>query len=105
MDEKTLSADAEGLTLYFGPEGTGYLLASSQGSSTFLVYDRAGDNPYLGSYRVGASGEIDGVDESDGSMVLNVPLGPTFPQGLLVVHDGLNEPEVLAEDDGETENV
>ena len=105
VDEEVLSADAEGLTLYYGPDGSGYLLASSQGSSTFLVYDRTGDNPYLGSYMVGASGEIDGVEESDGSMVLNVPLGPDFPQGLLVVHDGLNEPEVLAEDDGEMENV
>ena len=70
-----------------------------------MVYTREGDNTYLGSYTVGINGSTDGVDESDGSMVLNVPLGGSFPQGLLVVHDGLNELEVLAEDDAEMENV
>lgn len=105
VDNDVLSADAEGLTIYFGPDGTGYLMASSQGSSTFLVYTREGGNTFLGSYTVGTNGGIDGVEESDGSMVLNVPLGDGFPQGLVVVHDGLNDPEVLAEDDGEMENV
>lgn len=105
VDDEILTADAEGLTIYFGPDGTGYLLASSQGSSTFAVYTREGANDYLGSFAVTASGDIDAVDESDGSMVLNVPLGGPFGQGLLVVHDGLNKPEVLVEDEGELENV
>lgn len=105
LDDEVLTADAEGLTVYYGPAGSGYLLASSQGSSTFAVFDRAGDNPYLGSFSVGQNGDIDPADESDGAMVVNVPLGERFPQGLLVVHDGLNDPEVLVEDDGELENA
>ena len=39
-----LAGDVEGLALYAGPSGDpgdGYLIASSQGNSTFVVYDRA----------------------------------------------------------------
>jgi myo-inositol-hexaphosphate 3-phosphohydrolase len=35
-----LVADIEGLSIYYGSGGAGYLLASSQGSNTFVVYDR-----------------------------------------------------------------
>jgi myo-inositol-hexaphosphate 3-phosphohydrolase len=100
-----LKADAEGLTIYYAAGGAGYLLASSQGDSTFAVYAREGDNAYLGSFRVGSLAGIDSAQESDGAMVINVPLGPRFGQGLLVVHDGQNDPVLLVEDDGEIENV
>jgi 3-phytase len=41
-----LAADSEGLTIYPLPgNGRGYLLASSQGSSTFIVYDLASLEP------------------------------------------------------------
>jgi myo-inositol-hexaphosphate 3-phosphohydrolase len=99
-----LKADVEGLTIYYGRDGAGYLLASSQGDSTFAVYERTGDNAYLGSFRV-ANPNSDGVEFSDGADVVNVPLGPDFPTGLLVVHDGWNEPSRLVEGDGELENV
>lgn len=52
-----------------------------------------------------ANGGVDSVEESDGADVINVPLGPAFPYGLLVVQDGDNEPRVLVEDDGELENI
>jgi 3-phytase len=97
--------DVEGLTIYYGKDGTGYLLASSQGDNTFAVYTREGDNDFIGRFAVGASGAIDSVQESDGADVVNVPLGPNFPYGLFVTQDGLNEPAVLAEDDGELENI
>lgn len=64
-------------------DGTGYVLASSQGDDAFAVYEREGDNGYLGSFAV-----TDGVQHSDGSTVVNVPLGRTFPEGLLITHDG-----------------
>ncbi len=35
----TLDADVEGLTIYYGPEGAGYLIASSQGSGEYAAYD------------------------------------------------------------------
>ncbi|MET7459403.1 phytase [Nonomuraea sp. NPDC005501] len=86
-----LTADAEGLTIYYRDNGKGYLLASSQGDSTFAVYRREGTNAYLGQFRIGRHDGIDGVENSDGSTVLNTPLGD-FDEGLFVSHDGLNTP-------------
>jgi 3-phytase len=34
------------------------------------------------------SAATDAVDESDGAMVVGVPLGPEFAKGLFVTHDG-----------------
>jgi 3-phytase len=97
-----LAADAEGLTIYYGPNLEGYILASSQGDDTFAVYERKGDNTHLGSFEVKPAGErgIDGVQASDGAAVINVPLNALFREGLLVVHDGENTPEAL-DDAGE----
>lgn len=100
-----LKADAEGLTIYYRSNGTGYLLASSQGDSTFAAYSREGTNSYLGSYQIGDGPTVDGVQNSDGADVVNVPLGAKFPGGMLVVHDGSNDPAVLVDDEGELENV
>ena len=104
IDSDFFTPDIEGLTIYYGPNGTGYLITSSQGDSTFAVFDRQGDNDYIGSFTVGGQGEIDQVNESDGVDVTNVALGPQFPFGLLVVQDGATEPQVLFEDDEELEN-
>ncbi|MEU4512492.1 phytase [Nonomuraea wenchangensis] len=95
-----LTADAEGLTIYYREDGKGYLLASSQGDDTFAVYRREGANSYLGQFRVGAGDGIDGVEVSDGSAVLNVPLGD-FDEGVFIAHDGVDTP---AEGDREITN-
>lgn len=87
----SLQADAEGLTLYDGGNGKGYLLASSQGNNTVAVYQREGDNRFIDSFTV-ADGEVDAVNETDGMMVVNVNLGGKFNQGLLVMQDGQNMP-------------
>ncbi|MET9675639.1 phytase [Streptomyces sp. NPDC006482] len=83
-----LSADAEGVTVYHAGDGAGYVLASSQGDNTFAAYDREGGNAYLGSFAIGDGPATDGVQHSDGSTVVNVPLGRNFPKGLLITHDG-----------------
>ncbi|WP_413198645.1 phytase [Nostoc piscinale] len=100
-----LTNDVEGLTIYYGSDGQGYLLASSQGDNTFVAYNRAGNNEYIGSFAIGNSGSIDSVQESDGADVINVPLGPNFPSGVFITQDGSNDPAVLVEDDGEIENI
>jgi 3-phytase len=92
---KRLAADAEGLTIYYARGQGGYLLASSQGDSTFAVYERKGNNAFVGSFRVASSGGVDGAEHSDGAQVVNVPLGPAFPQGLFVTHDGENTPGAI----------
>jgi 3-phytase len=92
-----LSADVEGLTLFQEPDGDGYLFASSQGDDTFALYDRevSENNEYEGGFRVGAaSATLDGSEECDGAAVLNAPLGSRYPNGLLIVQDGHETPEV-----------
>jgi 3-phytase len=86
-----ISADAEGLTIYRGAFDAGYLLASSQGDDTFHVFGQRGLGGYIGGFSIGESGPIDSVQESDGTAVINVPLGNRFPRGLLAVHDGDDE--------------
>jgi 3-phytase len=100
-----LTNDVEGLTIYYGKNGTGYLLASSQGDNTFVAYTREGNNEYVGNFGVGNNGPIDSVQESDGADVINVPLGSNFPFGLFVTQDGSNEPAKIVSDEGEEENI
>jgi len=83
-----LRADVEGAAIYAEANGTGYLIVSSQGDSTFAVYERSGDNAYLGSFEVGGNG--DAVSHTDGIDVTSAAVGPDYPLGLLVVHDASN---------------
>lgn len=82
-------ADVEGIDLYARDDGSGYLVASNQGNSTFRVYQRGGDNAYLGRFRaVGCSdGSTGDVTGTDGIATVSARLGANWPQGLLVVQD------------------
>ncbi|ADB32902.1 3-phytase [Kribbella flavida DSM 17836] len=95
-----VTADVEGLTIFDDGDGEGYLLASSQGDNTFVAYDREGSNPYLTNFRISAGGTVDGSEECDGAMVSSASFGSAYPDGLLVVQDGFNAPDVIG-DDGE----
>ncbi|MEB3310093.1 MAG: phytase [Snowella sp.] len=101
-----LVPDLEGLAIYYGPNGTGYLVASSQGDSTYAVYSREENNTYLGSFVVGDNTAlgIDQANETDGLEIINVPLGSAFPFGALLVQDGANEPQNVVKNDDELEN-
>lgn len=81
--------DIEGLAIYDSGNGNGYLVASSQGNYSYAVFERQGNNNYLGSFRI-TNGKIDGVEETDGLEITSVPLGRNFPKGALVVQDGYN---------------
>lgn len=85
-----LTADIEGLTIYYSNDTTGYLIAASQGNSTFAVYEREGDNTYLGSFKL-VFGGVDGVDKCDGVEVMSYPMGGYFNSGALIAHDYTNE--------------
>jgi 3-phytase len=89
-DDGHLVSDVEGLSLYYASAGTGYLIASSQGSSEFVVYRREGDNEYLGEFVVSETVSVDGVTGSDGLDVTNVALGDLFPMGVFVTQDDTN---------------
>lgn len=88
-----LSAEVEGLALYSGAEDSGYLVVSNQGSNNFAVYDRQGDNAYLGAFEIVASDAIDEIDRAAGLDIANMPLGTAFGNGLLVVSDNFNGEE------------
>ena len=85
--DRPLVPDVEGIALAEGPDGGGYLVVSSQGDDSFAVYRREGDNAYVGSFRV------EEVESTDGLDVSTRPLGPRFPDGVLVVQDGDNGDE------------
>lgn len=100
-EDSVIARDVEGLTIWYGGDGTRYLIASSQGGAhgdapladapfydSFAVFRLGGTAPeLLGSFRVAASGAMDAVQESDGADVLALAL-PGFPNGLFITQDG-----------------
>jgi len=86
----SLVADVEGLTIAYGSNGKGYLIASSQGNSTYAIYRREGDNTYVKSFRI-VAGSIDQVTETDGIDVTTANLGPRFPHGVFIAQDGADD--------------
>ncbi|HEX7116677.1 MAG TPA: phytase [Steroidobacter sp.] len=92
VENGNLTDDVEGLAIWYGKNGTGYLVASNQGEDNYAVYRREGDNEYLGKFHViaNAAAGVDGASETDGLDVVSGALGPSFPDGLLVVQDGRN---------------
>lgn len=81
VGDSGLTADVEGLTIYYAAGGQGYLIASSQGSDNVKVYQRQPPHAYLRTVKVA------GVKNTDGIDVTNVGLGPAFPAGLFAVHN------------------
>jgi 3-phytase len=86
-----LVADVEGLTIARRGDGTGYLIASSQGDDSYAVFRADGDNRFVGSFRISPGGGIDGTSETDGIDVAASPMGPSFPSGVFVAQDGEND--------------
>jgi len=84
-----LTADIEGLTIYYAANGQGYLIASAQGANEYVIYSRANGN-YLGTFKIVAGNGIDGVSGTDGIDVISTPLGSSFPYGLFVAQDNDN---------------
>jgi myo-inositol-hexaphosphate 3-phosphohydrolase len=85
-----LVADVEGLTLAYGANGTGYLLASSQGDSAIAVYQRVGGNAFVKRFSIAGNGGIDAVSDTDGLDVTSANAGSGFAHGLVVAHDAAN---------------
>ncbi len=84
-----LTADTEGMAIYFGREAD-YLIVSSQGDHSYVVMDAQAPYRYRGKFRIGynmAAG-IDGTSETDGLDVTSAKLGSLYQKGMLVVQDG-----------------
>ena len=86
--------DIEGLTMYYASAGRGYLIASSQGSDDFDIYDReysgSAANAHLLDFSVTDGAGSDDVTSTDGIDVVSVGLGGNFSDGMLLVHDSDN---------------
>jgi 3-phytase len=86
VGQNGLTADVEGITIYYTANGAGYLIASSQGSSTFNVYQRSTPHAFVGTFAVSGAADSDGVD------VINLPLNGNFAQGMFALHNGRASP-------------
>lgn len=82
----------EGLSIYYGLDGKGYLMVSAEHKKDnhFLVFDRL-ETPSA-PFRKQVEFELvakggDKVDDTDGIDIINVPLGDRYPSGLFVVQD------------------
>lgn len=86
-----LVADVEGMSLWTGANGEGYLVVSAQAADRYVVYDRAEPHAPRGVFTVteSADGSVDAVTHTDGLDVNSARL-PGFPRGLLVVQDDGN---------------
>ena len=87
-----LKADIEGVSIWHGKGGKGYVVVSNQGADNYAVYRLDGDNAFVGLFNIVADPEsgTDGVSETDGLDVSSAALGVRFPDGLMVVQDGRN---------------
>ncbi|MDP9200053.1 MAG: phytase, partial [Pseudomonadota bacterium] len=87
-----LVGDIEGVAIWHGRDGKGYLVVSNQGADNYAVYRREGNHEFVGMFHIVADPDrgVDGVAETDGLEITSRPLGPKYPDGLLVVQDGRN---------------
>jgi 3-phytase len=86
-ESETWGGDMEGICLYHGAGGTGYVILSAQGWGRFAVYDRRVPFTYRGSFRFQSGNGVDGVTGTDGVEVIGLDLGPSYPYGLFVCQD------------------
>ncbi len=85
-----LFADVEGLAIYAPRDSdeAGYLVASSQGNSSYVLFDRAPPHAYRGTFVVEIEGRRTG--DTDGLEVTAGRAPHGFEAGMLVVQDGIN---------------
>jgi len=81
-----ISPDIEGLTILYGADGAGYLIASSQGNGQYKIFDRKAPHAYVTTFTIAGANETDGID------IVNLPLGAKFPAGIFVAHNGASKP-------------
>jgi 3-phytase len=92
VEGEHLVADVEGVSIWLGENGGGYIVLSNQGEDNYVLYERAAPHAFAGKFHLVANAVagIDGVSETDGLDVSSASLGPQFPDGLLVTQDGRN---------------
>jgi len=84
-----INGDAEGLAILNHPEGK-LLIASSQGSSDFTVYNLSNKNKFIGRFSIGKDNEIDGVSRTDGIEIYTGNINEDYESGILIAQDDMN---------------
>ncbi|QQX80246.1 phytase [Shewanella sp. KX20019] len=90
---EALVADIEGISLYQADSETGYLVVSSQGNDSYLLYNSTAPYAYIDRFRIGVNASLgyDGSAETDGLDVTSSSVGRgAWSQGMMVVQDGRN---------------
>ncbi|WP_224364667.1 myxosortase-dependent phytase-like phosphatase [Hyalangium versicolor] len=87
-----LTTPLGGLGLYPLPGNKGYLLAASAGGDQVVVYERQPPHRTVGAFTVVQDGGIDAVTGPTTVEATSRALGPSFPAGLVAVHDAINDP-------------
>ncbi len=77
------AGDQEGISIYTATDSTGYILVSDQQRNYFNVYPREGAKGNPNQHILIRALHLS-TEESDGSDVVNVPLGKDFPKGLFI---------------------
>lgn len=78
--------DPEGVAIYKSNVSEGFIIVSSQGDSTFNVYDR--QYPYDFQFKF----SVTDVADTDGLDIVNFSIGELYPDGIMVAQDGFNAP-------------
>ena len=84
-----INGDAEGLAILNHPEGK-LLIASSQGSSDFTVYNLSNKNKFIGRFSIGKDNQIDGVSRTDGIEIYTGHINEDYESGILIAQDDMN---------------
>lgn len=89
-DGTMLVADVEGLAFWPGKQP--YLLVSSQGNDSYVLYKATAPYEAVLRFRIRLNPDlaIDGSSETDGLELTTLNLGPGFEQGAILVQDGRN---------------
>ncbi|MBX9642720.1 MAG: phytase, partial [Novosphingobium sp.] len=89
VDGRQLVADVEGLALIAKGRRGGLLVVSSQGDNAYALYRLPAMTP-AGRFRI-VAGTVGSTEETDGIALADGSFGRDYPQGLLVVQDGVND--------------
>ena len=84
-----IRGDREGLGLYRKKMGKGYLVVSSQGDSSFKIYNREGKNKFIKSIN------LPGVTKTDGIGITPLSIPPKYPNGIFAAHNDKDNNYVL----------
>lgn len=79
-----LQADLEGVAIYPQSEKGGYVIVSSQGNSSYALFQLP-DYKFVTRFKI-VRGQVDGTSHTDGLDATANP-SPLFPKGFLVVQD------------------